>query len=390
MPLARDFLETFGQSSLAGEPWVLTGNILTYARDHHGIPVQDFFDSGLDIEALHSEVESKLIDALARSRTDRNAWLEAISLHGTYVQLVFIFAATVNLIQNGPVSKPHKNLAATLTSSDAAISFNWDTLMDRALAESMTWTCDNGYGFQPYRVYRNGWELPGTPEEGTAAPSIVKLHGSSNWITSYPGIDQETRTLSLMQTAPADRVSVYECTLDPYSTYDGRYMAGYERYSYGYYPPNVPDDTGKSAREGHKFIVAKYRFPWMPKGRASDKGLVSSPLIIPPVQNKTYALFGSLFTSLWAKAQTALERADEIAIVGYSFPVTDVQSVELFKKAFCKRSTAPLITICNPTPNRALEILCRQCGIPASNVRVFSNREGYFNETFDCRDLWKR
>ena len=51
MPLTRDFLQTFGESSLVAERWVLTGAILTYARDNLGIPVEDFYESRINIEA---------------------------------------------------------------------------------------------------------------------------------------------------------------------------------------------------------------------------------------------------------------------------------------------------------------------------------------------------
>ncbi|MCE9610159.1 MAG: hypothetical protein K8R23_08105 [Chthoniobacter sp.] len=388
MPIARDFLETFGKSSLAHEPWVLTGNILTYARDHFGIAVEDLFTSDLDIEAFHSDIEAKLLAALDRLRLDKDERLKALTLRASYVQLVFVFAATINLIQNGPVSVPHRHLAAHLQPDDVVITFNWDTLMDRALAESTDWRPDFGYGFAPHRIYRNGWEEP----DGTANDSavrILKLHGSSNWLTGYPVIDYETCALGLMQTAPADRVSVFECTLDPYATYGGRWMSGYERYSFGYYPPNLPDDSGNPASPGHQFFRARYKFPWMPPAKSSEEGLVSSPLIIPPVKRKAYGLFGSLFDRLWQQAGRALTAADEIALVGYSFPPTDSHSLNLFKTAFCGRNTLPRITIVDPSPQRAHDVLHRDCGIPDSHIHVFGGSDGYFSEAFDTNKLWR-
>jgi hypothetical protein len=387
MPIAKDFLQTFGRSSLAGERWVLTGNILTYARDHHGLSAEAFFGSGLDIEAFHSEVEAGLIEAFSRLPSDENARLDVMSMHATYVQLVSVFAATINLIQNGPVSEAHKGLAKSLCASDAVITFNWDTLMDRALAETTDWATDFGYGFQPWRIYRNGWETP-PGGRSDVAPTLLKLHGSSNWLTSYLIPDYKSHSLSLTQSAPTDRVHVFECALNPYPTWKGRFMAGYERFSYGYYPPHLPDDPGKAAPDGHVFVQASYNFPWMPKGRASDEGLVSSPLIIPPVQKKTYELFGNLFDDLWKQAADALALADEIALVGYSFPVTDVHSLELFKKAFCRRTSLPRVTVVDPFPDRALQTLCRDCGIPRSSIRVFSGTDGYFSTTFDINQLW--
>ena len=61
-------------------------------------------------------------------------------------ELIFLFAYVVNVIQNGPVSKAHINLASVLSPSDGIVTFNWDTLMDRALAESTEWRVDSGYG----------------------------------------------------------------------------------------------------------------------------------------------------------------------------------------------------------------------------------------------------
>ena len=387
MPIARDFLQTFGRSSLSGEPWVLTGQILTYARDHHGISAEKFFESGLDIEAFHSEVEARLIGAFARLRTDENARLDVMSMHATYVQLVSVFAATINLIQNGPVSEAHKNLAKCLGATDAVVTFNWDTLMDRALSETSDWSTEFGYGFQPWRIYRNGWETP-DGDNAQAAPTLLKLHGSSNWLTGYLIPDYENYSLSLVQAAPADRVHVFESTLDPYPTWKGRFMPGYERFSYGYYPPHLPDDPGKSAPKGWVFVQGSYNFPWMPKGKASDEGLVSSPLIIPPVQKKTYELFGGLFDRIWQQAADALTQADEIVLIGYSFPVTDVHSLELFKRALCQRTSIPKVTLVDPNPDRAFNVLAQDCGIPRSSIRVFSGSDGYFSATFDTARLW--
>ena len=111
MPVSKDFLTTFEQLPIAENRWVLSGKVLNYGRDHRGIPVQEFFKSKIDIEELHSEIEGKMLAALDHCRETRCSSIDAIELQGVYVQLIFLFAATINEIQNNIVSTAHINLA---------------------------------------------------------------------------------------------------------------------------------------------------------------------------------------------------------------------------------------------------------------------------------------
>ena len=386
MPIARDFLETFARLPISEHPWVLTGNVLCYGRDHKGIHLENFYNSGIDIEELHSEVETKMLAAFDDCRTQRHSTPEAIILHGVYLQLVFMFAATVNEIQNGEISTAHVHLAKTLDSHDVAITFNWDTLMDRALNVSTPWRPDSGYGINPHQIFRDGWKSPRRPG-ARHAPRLLKLHGSTNWISSYLQIGQKAFALSPMQAASPDRLYVYEFTRKPYATYAGRFMEGYEEFSYGYYPPNLQDDPGKSAPDGMVFFRIRPKLPGIPEGQAADSGLVSMPLIIPPVKNKSYAVFGELFSGIWTQAEAALTKATEIAIIGYSFPQTDHRSLDLFRSALSKRKKPPLVTVVDPTPSRVVELLVQDFRIPASNIQAIAE---YFSPAFECARLWSR
>jgi len=386
--MARDFFQTFGKSDLAANPWILTGHVLSAAAAKYGIASNEVFNSEIDIEEFHTAIESEFLKALDRHRNDQDERMNVIKLHAIYTQLILVFAATINAIQNGPISNPHLRLAQTLEPGDSIITFNWDTLMDRALQHVSTWETDSGYGFSPHLIYREGWQLP-SPQTSLTSPNLWKLHGSSNWLTSYPIVDYERFELSLMQTSPVNRVYVFEAAREPYPTWQGRFQSGFENFSYGYYPPNLPDDPGKSAGDGHLFITAKHDFPWMPKGTAKKDGLLSSPLIIPPVKQKTYKLFGDLFDGLWRNAEDALARADKIALIGYSFPRTDTQSIDLFRRAFCRRNAIPKLTIVDPMPDRALEVIVHECGIPRSAVKVFRGNAGMFNDSFDVASLWE-
>ena len=95
------------------------------------------------------------------------------------------------------------------------------------------------------------------------------------------------------------------------------------------------------------------------------------PLIIPPVKEKSYELFGGLFKSIWNQAEDDLVNADHIAIIGYSFPRTDDRSNELFRQSFARRTTIPVVSIVNPDPEYVANKFLLEFGIPQSNIRIF-------------------
>lgn len=57
------------------------------------------------------------------------------------------------------------------------------------------------------------------------------------------------------------------------------------------------------------------------------------PLIIPPILDKTNNYNHILLRSLWKKAFKAIQKAKNIYVYGFSFPVTDLSVVYLFKSA---------------------------------------------------------
>jgi hypothetical protein len=374
MPLARDLFKVFSKLAIHANPWVLTGAIINYVSSSRGIPPEDFSAFADDIEELHSEVQNRLIDSIRNSDE-----LGVIEYTGISNQLVFLFASVINEIQNGPVSKAHLAIARTLEPEDRILTFNWDTLMDRALVESSAWRTDSGYLVKPRLIHRDGWvAIDSQPATATNVPTLLKLHGSTNWISSHNIIEEGK--ISLIQSSDPSSFYIYESTDKPYATFAGRYMAGYAPFSYGYYPPNIPDDPGKSAKEGYVFVRARPKFPWMPEGVAEDKGLVSMPLIIPPVKEKTYELFGNLFKTIWSAAEDGIAEADHIIIIGYSFPRTDHRSSTLFTRAFARRQSTPRVSIIDPSPDHASHKMQFDLGVSEDRLSVYSKP---FSSDFD-------
>lgn len=361
MPIAKDFFPTFFKLDAAANPWVLRDGLIHYLQSQKGIKDTDaYLAAGVDIEEIHSEIAVRLA-----SVEKEVGGVDRIVLSKPYNQLMFLFATTLNEIANGPTSQSHIDLADSLRPEDVVLTFNWDTLMDRALMEATDWVPDSGYGIKPHRLFRDGWV---GSEEKASPNTIIKLHGSVNWLTAHPIYEGEE--LVLTHALPADSLFVYEHATRPYATHAGRYTDGYAPMTYGYYPPNLTDIPGRSAPDGHVFVRVQPKMPWMPEGQAGKQGLASMPLIIPPVKKKSYQFFGTLFEKLWRKAGDALEVCDEVVVIGYSFPKTDLKSLDLFKSAFLRRRSVPRITIIDPNPMRPKEVFQLELGIPESHLTV--------------------
>ena len=381
MPIANDFFSIYENLDISANRWVLIGDILNVASKEYGTNYLNFLSSNIDIEEFHSLVEEKLLSILKNYTPEK--FFKNIEYWNAYHQLVFLFSSVVNEIQNGPVSEPHVSLSSTLEQGDAVLTFNWDTLMDRAMAENSNWNVDNGYGINPKAVFRNKWSKIQL-EDQYSGPILLKLHGSSNWITSYPQFDHSKKEIALSQISTPETLYVYEYAYQPYSTFAGRFIGPYQPFSYFYYPPNLLDDPGKPAPDGHFIAKMRIKSPLMPEGGSDSKGLVSMPLIIPPVKDKNYGLFGSLFSSLWNKAEKYLIDSEKIIIIGYSFPKTDLKSRDLFKKAFLKRKNMPKVIIVNPAPESIKDIFIYDFGINEDYLRVFKD---FFNDSFDLSKL---
>jgi hypothetical protein len=375
MPLARDVFEKYSKLDISSNPWVLVGEIINHVSESRKIPPEEFGAFNEDIEEFFAEIEEALLRAI-----DGGDEIEVIWTSKILNQLLFLFASVVNEIQNGPISGAHQNIARSLSPQDRILTFNWDTLMDRALASETAWKTDFGYLVIPYLIYRNGWVSP--EPQTTDTPLLLKLHGSTNWCTSYNTM--EGGRPALMQTSDPSTLYVYESTAKPFATYAGRYMDGYEPFSYGYYPPNLPDDPGKAAPRGKVFVRMRPKFPWVPEGGAPDKGLPSMPLIIPPAKAKTYDLFGSLFKTIWSAAEEVLTQAEHIILIGYSFPRTDHQSNTLFKNAFSRRTSMPRVSIVDPSPVRVADKFRQQFGIADDRLSISA---APFSEKFDLNKL---
>ncbi|MEX2244419.1 MAG: hypothetical protein WD716_11305 [Fimbriimonadaceae bacterium] len=338
-PLARDFFETFYNLDIAGDRNVLVGNIVSYVRDTRGVQPHEIVTWSEDVEAFLSEVQGELLNRPTDPR-------DKFRYTRTYDEMIFLFASVLNEIQNGSVCESYSKLAALSTEDDSLVTFNWDTLLDRALAEKSTWTTDEGYGLAFSGIYRDGWELA---RSGGTARRLWKLHGSTNWLMPYYTYHFEADQWAFSNSTirESDRpIFCFEKSLSEYETYGGRSRAGYEPFSYYYYPPNLPIDAHVNAPGFSQLRMG------LPSGSATvnPENKEAMPLLVPPVLSKDYELLGNVLEPVWSGAEASLVACDELHIVGYSFPVTDKRAVKLLQDACSKRSDKLKVIVANPFP----------------------------------------
>lgn len=392
MPIANDFFGTFQKLNISQDLRVLIGDIINIGKEDFNIDINDFFTSSFDIEDFHTYVEQKLLEQMKTNSIWKN-----IYYHKAYLQLIFLYTSIINEIQNGPISEAHVKLIKSLKKDDSIITFNWDTLLDRALSEHTNWETDFGYCLKPEKIYKDEWVSP-SENNFKEFNKLIKLHGSTNWLTTYPSPDAKD-LLKLNQRIDNSSFYIYENTKKAYHCYDGRFEGSYEPFSYFYYPPNILDDI--ALEESKKHVVLKsgvLNQPGMqkmyedkfgiklniPERTSLEKGVITMPLIIPPVKDKKYTLFANLFVELWDIAKQEIINSNEIIIIGYSFPKTDTKTIKLFQEAFCAKTELPKIIIVNPEPSEIINLFEFTLGIPKSNIIVHKE---YFDENFEFDKL---
>jgi hypothetical protein len=93
------------------------------------------------------------------------------------------------------------------------------------------------------------------------------------------------------------------------------------------------------------------------------------PMLVPPAATKTPFYKNRLLAAQWAQAAEALRGAEELVLMGYSVPVTDLTVRTLIATQFRGRTIVPVnqdpdVVICHP-----LRVIARYWK-PAAAVRM--------------------
>jgi hypothetical protein len=386
-PLARDFFRTYAELDISEDFHVRVGDIVNFVRDRYGIPRERFNEFNEDAEAFMTLVDGELNSLASQVRTWREAKdyesaVEFAHIVKVYDQMIFLFAHVLNSIQQGPPYIQYCHLAGILDATDTVITFNWDTLFDRALHVSGAWQPDWGYDVTFRSMFEEGWR-PCRPnvQESAGVPKYLKLHGSINWLVNYvtrdlrdgsrgmvrtkteddgwttiaaepnfqsdpPGTLQmsaevrESRTTLEPIPDPSQPDALPVCFIsgkEPYATYKNLYREGYVSFSY-FFPPN------------------------------NEAGLPTMPLIVPPTRVKLYQEFAHVLDPLWTIAETRMSQSDRVVVIGFSFPDTDKRVRQLFE-ASRRSGVQQIIHVVNPSPASVVNALVEDVGYDPDSVK---------------------
>ncbi len=355
VPLASGFFRAYHQLPISQGFDSYVGPLNNFLQEYRGVTPETVGEFDENIEAFMTSVESELelIRETARDHhLSGDEFAHAISYAMVFTNMNFIFANVLNEAQNGPSMSLYRAILELCGPNDLFVTFNWDTLLDRALLDTGGWNPNTGYGLTFRAVLDGSWK---NAFEGDAKfPTnwkLLKLHGSTNWLVPYMGVDFRNWEF---QTAVAgtDDVFLYWYSSLPYATHKNRWRGGYVPPTYGYYPPNLPADCFTkeqlSAPPGKMFVKATYRF-FSPFEEDDPTGSIpSSPILITPVRQKKYDIYKATIQSLWSQAVKGLEDASRIVIIGYSFPPTDTRALDLFRGLLAARGKELSLEIVAP------------------------------------------
>jgi len=392
IPLADGFFEAFNFLPTSEGFHAHVGPLINYLFRSRGIKPNEVIKWKENIEDFMTSIELE-IDRL-KSKNNSNTTLSkeeferGVSAATAFNNMSFIFANVINEAQNGPSDSAYHELLKFCSPNDIFLTFNWDTLLDRALADSGCWSPNNGYGFTFASIYDGVWksEMDSSQVEVTNM-RLLKLHGSTNWLVPFTNLVPVTFEYKSI-ISEGDKVFLYWQTTLPYATYRGRWRGGYVPTCYGYYPPSLPfsafNKESIAAPPGHVRIQMIPVNIFSPFKEPNGEGLVSSPLLITPVHQKQYDRYASTIKYLWHQSQDALTTADRIVIIGYSFPLTDIRPLEILRSTLESRKGEISIEIVDPQANDIAERIGNKNLSNAKSVIIHPIKfEDYLNKLWE-------
>ena len=354
VPLANGFFQAFNRLPTSQGFHANVGPFISFLEHYRGVHPLKVAEWNENVEDFMTSIEGELETLKESARGHRNtgeAFERAISYAQVFNNMTFIFANVLNEAQNGCSMSLYRSILELCGPNDTFATFNWDTLLDRALMDTGGWNPNTGYGLRFRAVLDGSWKesMSGEPIFHSEW-KLLKLHGSTNWLVPYMGVHFDT--LEYESTIPgSDDVFLYWHSALPYATHKNRWTGGYVPTTYCYYPPNIPGEFFTQAQlspePGHVFVKFTPRF-LAAFEEGDSPGVSSSPVLITPVRQKRYDTYRSTIQSLWGQAVEALEGVSRIVIVGYSFPPTDARALDLLRSVLSARGDQVTIEIVAP------------------------------------------
>lgn len=356
MPLARDFFKAMHRLPTTDGFNAYIGPLISYLHNYRGVPPIKASEWTEDIEQFMTSIETE-IDELREKKEKRKITDDdkekIMALSNVFNNMTFILANVINEAQDGSSYSAYSEILKFCSREDTFVTFNWDTLLEKALASSGAWSPNNGYGVSFNATFDGKWKETVDSSSPLASNwKLLKLHGSTNWLVPYTVFRLDTLKIQSI-IKESDKVFLFWQSSLPYETYKGRWYGGYGPTCYGYYPPHLPTNSFSEAEisleKGHALYTFSYKGIFAPFEEPLVQGVPSSPLLITPIRQKRYDDYTSVIENLWNLAEKAFAETDNIVAVGYSFPLTDTRALSLLRNTLSKRKNQIELTIVDPS-----------------------------------------
>ena len=288
-PLDATFFELCRLARLAGRE-----TVQSYMEDHFGI---DPFNRGNTME----EVFNLLYSDVFSDSPPEDAF-------DAYWALVSMYAAAIARTTNDLRGTTRNGIGAVLRAlwrrnqpELTFITFNQDLVIENAIEEAkltatysqIPWDFQTCYEVDFGGFLYSAYEPTFLPRDEESI-RLLKLHGSLNW----------------------------------------------------FYKARSSEDAKNSIRapRGRIHCLANRRILSGLRTRSGKKLVHLLPLVVPPIYEKG-PLYRQQIGGLWTSARSALERADELIVFGYSFPDADYGARSLLRGAFHQNPNVRTVTI---------------------------------------------
>jgi len=216
----------------------------------------------------------------------------------------------------------------------------------------------------------------------------MKLHGSTNWLVPYTGVN--LNKLDFASIVPkSTSIFLYWQSSLPYGTHKSRWRGGYVPTCYCYYPPNIPGSLFKeghlSAPPGRTFVRFAQTGVFAPFDEPEAGGIPSSPVLITPVRQKKYDAYQDTINRLWDAAARNLGAVEKVVIIGYSFPRTDTRARKLLTAALTARRGEIAVEIVAPDVNSVASRIGAQALRKAKAVKLYNMKFDEYIEVLASR-----